>query len=811
MHARDREYLLLKAARSIDEDVIMHSATSFKDRELRYRFLYHYFPTLTEEDIIGKRDDEIHSGPGVEDVVAFKREVLCRGYPAKREITFCSELLGQMTYVIAAEPVFSKDREVVGLNYVAVDITKQAIENEKLIRLREEVAVQKAMESELHKTIHITEETMRAKQMLATMSHEIRSPLAGVVSIAEVLATTNLDGEQREMVDVMLSSSDLILQLINDIADLSKFESGALKLEAKKFRPREVVKNVLQMAVASMQGKNLVLEGYVAEEVPIEVIGDVLRIRQILTNLVSNAIKFTHQGQVSITLRIQGSSNNMQRDTAGHHPILDNANRCDSPRMELTEDIQNSEKTFSIFSELPVEGPEHMNRDLDKVKEANICLFCEVCDTGIGIPENAIPSLFKEYTQASSTTARKYGGTGLGLAICKQLVELMGGNLSVKSKENEGSSFFFTLNCKSHKDILNRDSNKGNKMSDKGPHCKSNSPSKEASWTFTSASHASGILPSDSKFLLATLNIAALDNKVEVENFPTETCAEGQPEEASSKRRTLAAASSTEKCVKSQEHEVMSRRSQLEECMVRPMEDHVVSDQSETKTGDSRTKFSSSSDSRTTNSLEHKTANGLDAMYSQQPERAKLTSCDQEKVAAIYTQNTTLCMHTNKYQKEQNQLNILLAEDNKVNVMVARSMLQQFGLQLDVAYNGAEAVKAVKTKQYDLILMDVQMPIMDGLEATQTIRGLELQRNSSEDDVREQCQSTQSPGKSQGTSTLQYPSRTPIVAMTADTFPENVAEFMAHGMDSFVPKPVTFKKLSQVLREFFPWLKEVKS
>jgi nitrogen-specific signal transduction histidine kinase len=130
------------------------------------------------------------------------------------------------------------------------------------------------------------EETMRAKQMLATMSHEIRSPLSGVVSVAEVLATTCLDAEQRQLVDVMLSSGDLVLQLINDILDLSKVESGAMKFEAKKFRFREVVKHVLHTAAASVQNKRLDLQESVNDDVPPEVIGDVLRIRQVFTNLV---------------------------------------------------------------------------------------------------------------------------------------------------------------------------------------------------------------------------------------------------------------------------------------------------------------------------------------------------------------------------------------------------------------------------------------------------------------------------------------------------------------------------------------------
>lgn len=224
----------------------------------------------------------------------FKREVLERGLPAKREITFETELFGKKTFLIYVEPVFSKAGETIGVNCMGMDVTDQVIKREKMVKLHEKIAVQKAKETELNKTIHITEETMRAKQMLATMSHEIRSPLTGVLSMAEILANTKLDKEQNQLLDVMISSGDLVLQLINDILDLSKVESGVMKLEATKFRPREVVKHVLQTAAASLR-KELTLEGHVDNDVPIEVIGDVLRIRQILTNLIRKSIAFTVQ------------------------------------------------------------------------------------------------------------------------------------------------------------------------------------------------------------------------------------------------------------------------------------------------------------------------------------------------------------------------------------------------------------------------------------------------------------------------------------------------------------------------------------
>ncbi|KAH9611482.1 hypothetical protein KSS87_010179, partial [Heliosperma pusillum] len=392
---------------------------------------------LGHMDIIGKTDAEIFFGAGVKESLDLKREVLERGIPAKREITFETELFGSKTFLIYVEPVLNKAGETIGINYVGMDITDQIIKRERMAQLREEIAVQRAMETELNKTIHITEETMRAKQMLATMSHEIRSPLTAVVGMADILSTTTLDRQQRELLNVIISSADLVLQLTNDILDLSKVESGVMRLEATKFRPREVVRHVLQTAAASLR-KILTLEGHISDDVPIEVIGDVPRIRQILTNLISNGIKFTHEGKVGIRFYVvsapyigEGDQKFVNdhadnKETQGENPYGDQ-NKIDEPKT-------------------PSKGGEFVDdRSYAAQSPQTVWIRCDVYDTGIGIAELALPTLFKKYMQASADHAPKYGGTGLGLAICKQLVELMGGHLTVSSKEHCGSTFTFEL------------------------------------------------------------------------------------------------------------------------------------------------------------------------------------------------------------------------------------------------------------------------------------------------------------------------------------------------------------------------------
>ncbi|XP_074280411.1 histidine kinase 5-like isoform X2 [Silene latifolia] len=404
------------------------------DKELRYRFIYNHYPSFKEADIIGKTETEIFSGAGVKESLDFKREVLERGIPGKREITFETELFGSKTFLMYVEPVLNKAGETIGINYIGMDITDQVKKRERMAKLQEEIAVQRATEIKLNKTIHITEETMMAKQMLATMSQEIKSPLTGVLGVADILSTTNMDRQQRELLNVMISSGDLVLQLINDILDLSKVESGVMRLEATKFRPREVVRHVLQTAAASLR-KTLTLEGHISDDVPIEVIGDVLRIRQILTNLISNAIKFTHEGKVGIRLYVVAApcTTEDQKFVNDHTDIQEKQgenpyggqNKVDEPKTPS----KGGETAFVDDRSYAAESPQ------------TVWIRCDVYDTGIGITEHALPTLLK-YMPASADHARKHGGR---LAICKQLVELMGGHLTVSSKEHCGSTFTFEL------------------------------------------------------------------------------------------------------------------------------------------------------------------------------------------------------------------------------------------------------------------------------------------------------------------------------------------------------------------------------
>ncbi|CAI0438642.1 unnamed protein product [Linum tenue] len=702
-----------------------------QDKELKYRFIYNQYPSLNEQDILGKTDVEIFKGAGVRESQDFKKEVLEKGVPAKREIAFETELFGLKTFLIYVEPVFSKTGETIGVNYMGMDVTDQVRKREKMAKIREEIAVQKAKETELNKTIHITEETMRAKQMLATMSHEIRSPLSGVVSMAEILSNTKLDREQRNLLNVMISSGDLVLQLINDILDLSKVESGVMKLEATKFRPREVVKHVLQTAAASLQ-KVLTLEGRIADDVPIEVTGDVLRIRQILTNLISNAIKFTHDGKVGIDLYIVsdpgcGRAEENHKDNEPRTPV----------KNENTRD----------------RGGEEEEEEECHVQETTVWLRCDVYDTGIGIPENALPNLFKKYMQASTDHARKYGGTGLGLAICKQLVELMGGQLTVTSRVNHGSTFTFVLPYKVSP-ACDSSSDDQDELSDMTDHNNASvSDQDETAGFFQFQPRLLGSLFSSSngpiRIPKLVPNTFGNTNSPPLNGFLEDGNSSFPSSDIGSKETTTS------------------------------VEDAYSTVESIGTTSEPGTLFGSVS------------------------KECQNENHDRSSQQCSSSGNNTSHAEADKVKPKPR---ILLVEDNKINVMVTQSMMKQLGHSIEVVNNGIEAVKAIQRRYYDLVLMDVHMPVMDGLQATRIIRSFEDTGNWDEA-AKAGIELPAASSESLTNGHSSHPNsrdRIPIIAMTANALSESAEECYANGMDSFVSKPVTFQKLKACMDEYLP-------
>ena len=245
-----------------------------------------------------------------------------------------------------------------------------------------EVAVHERTRA-LEEALAVMQDALRAKgEFLAVVSHEIRTPMNGVLGMAQLLQMTELTEEQRRYVETIQSSGETLLAIINDILDLSKLDSGKVTLAARPLELRAVVGEVTDLLGAQAQQKGLYLDTEIGKEVPAWISGDATRLKQILTNLVGNALKFTHHGGVCVAMRL------LQDGTM---------------------------------------------------------LECKVQDTGIGIPPDKTPRLFEKFSQVDSSINRRYGGTGLGLVICKHLVEGMGGTISVESKQRQGSTFTFTL------------------------------------------------------------------------------------------------------------------------------------------------------------------------------------------------------------------------------------------------------------------------------------------------------------------------------------------------------------------------------
>jgi CheY-like chemotaxis protein len=450
--------------------------------------------------------------------------------------------------------------------------------------------------------------------------------------------------------------------------------------------------------------------------------------------------------------------------------------------------------------------------------EDTVWLQCEVTDSGIGIPESALPTLFEKYTQVSTTHARKYGGTGLGLAICKNLVELMGGSLTVTSKENHGSTFSFSLPFR----VYPERSMSSGRLSDEVYDMMTKEEKLEGSDILASSKkvgyfHFTSKVPTSKP---SSPSLSPLPSPSPNPPIPPSSSSstwsdnrkQSNPEPKikvvpRSRDSSTGRSSSRRKPVPAGKPVKPSALSFYQECSPEFMDcdSKAPGDQMEYIPGLSMPHCQVPAPV----ALKQRTGGSSRTPSSPSKVRSPRDLAGQGRKVGKTNQGSTMLPPAAQDVQPHKQSRILLAEDNKVNVMVAQSMMQRLGHKLEVVSNGAEAIEAVKRNTYDVILMDVCMPVMDGLEATRRIRRYEA--TGSWDDLKEgdssrSVEASSSNAEFGNTTSQTTRQRTPIIAMTANALADNMMECYMHGMDSFVAKPVTFKKLEQVLKQFISCL-----
>ncbi len=610
----------------------------------------------SREDVVGKRSRELTSFKNVEENRQLVAELKRVGVVRNMEATFRRK--DGSTYSGLISALNTKFRGHLCCITITRDIGALKETQRQLIAAREAAL-----------------EASRAKSdFLSSMSHEIRTPMNAVLGMADMLSEGDLNFEQRRYLDIIRSNGVTLLDLINDILDLAKVESGQLSFEETAFDIRELIDTVADTMGLRAHEKHLELAGHVASDVPRTLTGDPLRLRQMIVNLLSNAVKFTAKGEIVLSVE-------MARPDSGSG-------------------------TASIrFS---------------------------VTDTGIGISADKTESIFSAFTQADSSTTRKYGGSGLGLTIVKRLVEMYRGEIIVDSEPGKGSTFSFTAEFKTH-------------------------------------SGDAAVAPAAAKVNLAGMRILVVDdtaaNRMILEDALTSrgvlvtSVASGQ---AALDEIDRAAAAGD------------SYRAMLLDCRMPAMDGIEVAARiraRELAPADHLIILMLTSDDLS-KTVARARAMGVETYLIKPIRHADLfEALDRALGARASTLATSLVDYGSGVDStlvdeafdEMRPLNILLTDDSRDNRLLVRAYFKKLPYTIDEAENGAVAVEKFQTGVYDLVLMDIEMPIMDGYSATRAMRAIERETGRR---------------------------RVPILALTASVLTEALKKALDAGCDAHVAKPV---------------------
>ncbi len=623
-----------------------------KDREGRIVFANQRYcdnQAMPLERLIGKTDRDLFSPTLAEKYMNDDRWVLQTGLPF-HDIEEHPGPDGKKTiYVeVLKAPVTDPDGRRVGIQGMFWDVTS---------RKRAEQALREAKE--------IAEKASRAKSdFLANVSHEIRTPLNAIIGMTELLLDTRLEQTQREYLSMVQHSGESLLSIINDILDFSKIEAGKLELDHRTFDLRERLGDTVRSLSVRAHDKKIELAMRIDPQIPQRLVGDITRIRQVMVNLIGNAIKFTPQGEVVVSVDV------------------------------IAFNEHETELRFSVR------------------------------DTGIGISPDNIDSIFEKFEQADSSTTRDYGGTGLGLAICSRLVRLMDGDLKVVSTHGQGSEFFFSIKL-----AIDQQQPADIPATIKGRSALVIDSYETTRKIYEEMMQAWGIRP----FAVASIEhgLALLRALAEANQPISVVLLDARLIQDDPDGALMQAIRETKKhldaplilAISGGQHD-HSRLSQLTDCDAFILKPVKHSD------------------------LLLAISNALNI---------PIETIDSGEQQA--------------FNRRAGPLRILLAEDNTINQKLAIGLLKKQGHNLTIANDGVEAVELFKQSDFDLILMDVQMPKMDGIEATSAIRELEMSRQK----------------------------RTPIVAMTAHAMTGDRERCLAAGMDEYVSKPIRLPKLLNAL------------